>query len=252
MHQHRTTVAPTDAALVSRSRRGDGDAFRVLVERHHDAVRLAVALLGGGAELTDATFEVARGSLRREAGSSDAVRPFVLGLAHHLHHAPAPGDDLVRDDSCACAPFREADLPRHAAVAAHVAALPPAWQAALWHRHVERDDDEAVATVIGVPPLKVPWLVEGALETLRRGLVVGHREESPALCLGYALRLERWTAGGGGGGVPRAVLRHAHTCARCAALLDDLRAADEDLGRILARSLLGAAGEGYLAARAGV
>ena len=72
-------------------------------------------------------------------------------------------------------------------------------------------------------------------------------------CLGYGLRLER--GGGAGGspgrvGVPRAVLRHAGGCPRCARLLDDLAAIDTELPPVLAESLLGEAGRRYLAVRA--
>lgn len=248
MISYSSTSAPTDTALVSRTRRGDRHAFRTLVARHLEAVRLAVSLLGGPPGLVHSTFDVAHGCLLRGSGSAEAVRPFVLQLAHHLHHAPDPVDDLVRGDSCTCTPFRETDQPWHPAVAAEVSSLPPTWQAALWHRLVERDDEAAVAGVVGVSPVKVPWLVDGAFDLLRRNLVAHHRKGSPPQCLGYGLRLER----SGGGVVPRAVLRHSHTCARCSRLLDDLAAVDTDLPRVMAQSLLGAAGPPYLAARAGV
>ena len=249
MNSYSSTSAPTDAALVSQTRRGDRHAFRTLVARHLEAVRLAVTLLGGPPGLVHTTFDVAHGCLLRGSGSAEAVRPFVLQLAHHLHHAPVPANDLVRGDSCTCTPFREADLPWHPAVAAEVSSLPPSWQAALWHRLVERDDDAAVAGVVGMSPVKVPWLVDGALDLLRRNLVAHHRKGSPPQCLGYGLRLER---SGGGGGVPRAVLRHSHACARCSRLLDDLAAVDTDLPGVMAQSVLGAAGTRYLAARASV
>lgn len=253
MNPYPTTSAPTDTALVSQARRGDHHAYRTLVARHQGAVRLAVTLMGAPQELVRTTFVVAHGCLLRESGSSAAVRPFVLQLAHHLHHSPAPVDELVRADSCTCLPFRETGLPWHPGVITEVAGLPASWQAALWHRLVECDDDATIAAVIGVPPAKVPWLVDGALDLLRRNLIVAHRKGSPPQCLGYGLRLER--GGGAGGsagrvGVPRAVLRHAGGCPRCARLLDDLAAIDTDLPLVLAESLLGAAGRRYLAVRA--
>ena len=113
MNPYPSTSAPTDAALVSQTRRGDRHAFRTLVARHHEAVRLAVSLMGGPPGLVHTTFDVAHGCLLRESGTPGGVRPFVLQLAHHLHHAPAPVDDLVRGDSCTCTPFREAGANRH-------------------------------------------------------------------------------------------------------------------------------------------
>lgn len=246
MSSYPSTSASTDAALVSLTRRGDRHAYRTLVARHLEAVRLAVHLLGGSPGLVRTTFDVAHGCLLRESGSSDAVRPFVLQLARQLHDAPEPEDGLLRGDSFWGIPFREDDdLSRHPTVATEVSWLPHSWQTVLWHRLVEREDDAAVATTIGVPPAKIPLLAEGALALIRRNLVARHRKGSPPQCLGYGLRLERATVG-----VPRAVMRHAHGCPRCARLLEDLRAVDTALPQILAESLLGEAGRSYLAVRA--
>ena len=90
MNTYPSTSAPTDTALVSQTRRGDRHAFRTLVARHLEAVRLAVSLLGGPPGLVRTTFDVAHGCLVRESGSSDAVRPFVLQLARKLRDAPVP------------------------------------------------------------------------------------------------------------------------------------------------------------------
>ena len=247
MNRYPTTSAPTDAALVSQTRRGDHHAYRTLVARHLEAVRLAVVLLGAPASLVRTTFDVAHGGLVRETGSSDAVRPYLLQLAHRLHRAPEPAGSLLRGDAFACTPFREPATTAHPGVAAEVSWLPHSWQAVLWHRLVERDGYDAVAGVVGVPAGKVPLLVDGALDLLRRNLVARHRKGSPPQCLAYGLRLERSS-----GGVPRAVLRHTHECARCARLLDDLAAVDSALPRLMAEALLGEAGVLYLAARAGV
>lgn len=247
MDRYQTPAIPTDAVLVSQTRRGDHRAYRTLVARHHEAVRLAVVLLGGPSALVRTTFDVAHGCLVRDAGSADAVRPYLLQLAHHLHRAPEPADGLLRGDAFACTPFRELSTTAHPAVATEVSWLAHSWQAVLWHRLVERDEDQAVAGVVGVPPGKVPLLLDGALDLLRRNLVARHRKGSPPQCLAYGLRLERSS-----GGVPRAVLRHAHECARCARLLDDLAAVDTALPRVMAEALLGEAGVPYLAARARV
>lgn len=244
MDRYQTRTAPTDAVLVSQTRRGDHHAYRTLVARHHEAVRLAALLLGGPSTLVRATFDAAHGCLVRDAGSAGAVRPYLLQLAHRLHQAPDPVDDLVRGDAVDCTPFRESVPTAHPSLAAEVSWLPHSWQAVLWHRLVERDGDDAVAAAVGVPPGKVPLLVDGGLDLIRRNLVARHRKGSPPQCLAHGLRLER-----SNGGVPRAVLRHAHECARCARLLDDLAAVDTALPRVMAEALLGEAGVPYLAAR---
>lgn len=51
-------MTPTDAALVRRVRAGDTEAFRLLVDRHHDdALRYATHLLGDPADAEDAVQE---------------------------------------------------------------------------------------------------------------------------------------------------------------------------------------------------
>ena len=176
MDRYQTRTAPTDAVLVSQTRRGDHHAYRTLVARHHEAVRLAALLLGGPSTLVRATFDAAHGCLVRDAGSAGAVRPYLLQLAHRLHQTPDPVDDLVRGDAVDCTPFRESVPTAHPSLAAEVSWLPHSWQAVLWHRLVERDGDDAVAAAVGVPPGKVPLLVDGGLDLIRRNLVARHRK----------------------------------------------------------------------------
>jgi DNA-directed RNA polymerase specialized sigma24 family protein len=239
-------LAATDATLVSQTRRGDVHAYRTLTARHHEAVRLTASLLGASASLVRETYEVAHDCLLRHSEHAEAVRPFFLLVARHLHERPSPEASLVRDSSCPGVPFRDHVGERHAALAAEVSWLPDAWQAALWHRFVEGDDDARIGAMLGIVPGKVGSLIEGALDMLRRDLVARRRTRPvPPQCMGYGLRLER----AGGHVVPRSVVRHAATCERCAVLLEDLAAVETDLAAVLAEHLLGAAGAGYLAAR---
>ena len=73
-----------DAALVARARSGDDDAFRVLVERHQDAVaRTVFGMLGAGDDADDVgqetfvRFHQALGSFRGES----SVRTYLVRIA---------------------------------------------------------------------------------------------------------------------------------------------------------------------------
>jgi RNA polymerase sigma-70 factor, ECF subfamily len=73
----------TDLELVERARRGDPDAFGVLVERHHRAaLRAAVAALGAVADADDAVQDAwiaARGRLADFRGDA-AFRTWLLAI----------------------------------------------------------------------------------------------------------------------------------------------------------------------------
>lgn len=73
-----------DAALVARARRGDDDAFRVLVERHQDAVaRTIYGMLGAGDDADDVgqeTFVRFYNALDSFRGES-SVRTYLVRIA---------------------------------------------------------------------------------------------------------------------------------------------------------------------------
>jgi hypothetical protein len=247
MSGYASTRTFSDAALVSQARRGDAAAFRTLVARHFEAVRLLASVMDAPPDLVPSTFDVARDCLQRESSDSGAIRPFLLRLARDLHRSPAAAPGAGIAEPCRLTPFRAEEVTRNHAVAASVSLLPPAWQTALWHRLVEQDGDSVTAAAVGVPPMKVPVLVHVALDLLQRNRVASHRKGSSARCLGFGLRLERE-----GLGVPPVFVRHAQSCARCAELLADLAALESELPRIMAQALLGDVAPGYLAMRGAV
>src|SRR5687768_17726831 len=82
-HLGTTKDCVTDLELVERARRGDPDAFGVLVERHHRAaLRAAVAALGAVADADDAVQDAwiaARGRLADFRGDA-AFRTWLLAI----------------------------------------------------------------------------------------------------------------------------------------------------------------------------
>jgi hypothetical protein len=242
-------TAATESALVSRLRLGEHEAFDVIVARHQGAVARVARLIAPEdrrRSLVEDTFHVAEAALRQLVGPTESLRPFLLMTACRLRswHPPVP---VAARRVVSEVPFREPQAgAMHPAVSIEFSYLPEAWQLLLWHLEVESDSPEYAAALVGVSPVVVPALVQGARGALRRALLMGHRTRRlPAQCMGHALRLERHT----GARPPRAVLRHSAECQRCAALLGDLDAVERDLGDVLARQLLGWAAEGYLSAR---
>lgn len=246
---HPTTTAATDGTLVSQVALGDTTAFDAVVARHHGAVAVLARLIapqGRRKALVAETFEIAHTALRQRLGPSESLRPFLLMTARRLAEDP-PNAPAGPDQPLTAVPFRDARPGEmHPAVATEFSRLPEAWQLLVWHLEVEGDSPEEAAALVGVSPVVVPALVEGARAALRRALLLRHRARTlPAQCLGYTLRLER----SGGTHPPRVMLRHTAACERCAVLLGDLDAVERDLGEVVARHLLGWAAEGYLAAR---
>lgn len=246
---HPPTTAATDGTLVSQVALGDPSAFDAIVARHHGAVAVLARLIAPPSRrkaLVAETFEVTHTTLRLRLGPSELLRPFLLMTARHLSENHPTGPART-DHPLNAVPFRDARPgAMHPAVTAEFSRLPEAWQLLVWHLEVEGESPEEAAALVGVSPVVVPALVEGARAALRRALLLRHRARTlPAQCLGYTLRLER----SGGVHPPRVMLRHTAGCERCAVLLGDLDAVERDLGEAVARHLLGWAAEGYLAAR---
>lgn len=240
--------AYTDAELVALVRRGDGEAFEALADRHRPALHLALRALGGSPDLGIVALDAAQAAFRRQAGPTHGVRPFLLLVLRDL---------VLRDGAAPCpvrpggvAPFVDHVAADRAAIAAEVAALPDVKQALLWHRYVEADPDVVVGALLGLASSDVEPEAWATLCALRAGLVARRRREPnlPTPCLAHLLRLER----GRCLAVPSAVRHHCAECAACAVLVEDLDAVETDLAGALASHVLGDAAGGYLAARQGV
>lgn len=243
-----TQGAYTDAELVARSRHGDDEAFEILAGRHRSALHRALHALDGSPDLVVVALDAAHAALRRQAGPTQGVRPFLLLVLRDL---------VLREGESACAvrpgavqPFVDHLPPAHTALAAEVAALPDRVQALLWHWYVDQDPDVVVAAHLGMAASEVEPLAWSTVRELREALVV-RRRQGPGLstpCLAYLLRLERGRALV----VPPAVRHHAASCPSCADLVLDLDALENNLGGLLALHVLGDAAGSYLAGARGL
>ena len=238
----------SDAELVTRSRHGDDSAFEILSNRHRPALLRALRALGGSPDLTVVALDAAHAALRRQAGPTQGVRPFLLLVLRDLVLRDGGSPHEVRPG--AVRPFVDHVAKRHATVAAAVAALPDARQALLWHRYVDDEPDLMTAALLDLAPREVEplaWATTLALrETVLRSRLDAANLSTP--CRAYLLRLDR----GRVLAVPGAVRNHAACCPDCAELVADLDAVERNLGGVLAEHLLGDAAGRYLGAARGL
>lgn len=161
-------MEPTDAELVQRTRQGDRDAFRVLVERHQ---RKIYGLLLGMLHDRDAAWETAQETFinamrsldrfKGEASFSTWLYRIAVNLAidyqrrewrhpttpledETLQHEESVQDALLRDD-----PYRKAkDREIGARVRAAIDELTPEHRAAILLREVEGLSYEEISRVM--------------------------------------------------------------------------------------------------------
>ena len=190
-----TNDCVTDLELVERARKGDSDAFGVLVERHHRAaLRAAVAALGRPDDADDAVQEAwmaARDRLDGFRGDA-AFRTWLLAIVWHKAMdrrrrvtrwlgrlvsldggASAAADAETRPllalvDSGAATPERRSlDGEQHRTVAALVRALSPKLRDPLLLIGSGDYSYDEVAAMLGQPVGTVKWRVSEARKQLR-------------------------------------------------------------------------------------
>ena len=192
-----TKVCVTDLELVEHARRGDSDAFGVLVERHHRAaLRAATAALGTADEADDAVQEAwiaARARLDGFRGEA-AFRTWLLAIVWHkaadrrrgvrrwlsrLVSIDAAGQEgtvaaVVPPLALALAtpggrsPERAAiDAEAQRTIAALVRALPPKLRDPLLLVGSGEYGYDEVAAMLGAPVGTVKWRVSEARRQLR-------------------------------------------------------------------------------------
>lgn len=181
--------AATDAELIRKVRRGDREAYGVLVRRHTSLALRTAALLGAGDEMEDVvqdSFVKAYGALDRFRDDAP-FRPWLLKIVanetRNLHRAR--GRRTARERI----PLSEAESPdpvervlaREDQRALHrrLARLSPEHRSVLVCRYLLDLDERETAVVLGVAPGTVKSRSHRALNRLRADLAetgseVGH------------------------------------------------------------------------------
>ena len=243
-----TQGAFSDAELVTRSRHGDDTAFEILADRHRPALHRALRALGGSPDLVVVALDAAHAALRRQAGPTHGIRPFLLLVLRDL--VLRDGDSPCPVRPGAVQPFVDLTARTHAAVAVAVAALPDVRQALLWHRYVDDEPDLMTAALLDLAPREVEPMAWSTTMALRETVLRSRLGSTglPTPCRAYLLRLDRGKALV----VPGALRHHATSCPECAELVADLDAVERNLGGVLAEHVLGEAAGRYLGATRGI
>jgi RNA polymerase sigma-70 factor, ECF subfamily len=164
-------VTADDTLLVDAARRGDLDAFEVLVRRYQEPVyRVALRMLGSESDAQDAgqdAFIRAWRSLagfRGDSGFATWLYRIVTNRCLNMLAARRPVEPLTeahtdpRADPAEIADRRD----RFRAVADSILALPPEQRAALVLREFQGLTYEEVAEVLGVSPAAVKGRIHRA------------------------------------------------------------------------------------------
>ncbi len=245
---------PSDTDLIAAARRGDGDAFDSLTDRHRDAaLRLARRTATGSAEeLVAETVAAVRAELGAGTGPETAFRPYLLITLRRRNLARVKRarrtraiDELVASrPTGALAGIPAGCLP---ATARAYRALSENAQAALWHTEVEGEPLLDTATLLGLPATEVGELTFAARAAIRTGRLDEHRAASTASTC-------RWTTDRMAGHARNSlrakdaarVVEHLESCNACGDAAAAVAIIESDHALLLATVVLGPAAEAYL------
>ncbi|GAA2724450.1 sigma-70 family RNA polymerase sigma factor [Cellulomonas aerilata] len=246
----------SDDELVARARDGEPDAWAALRERHAPAAH-AVARRHSDPD-TDVedvvahAFDRVLAALQTDAGLEVAFRPYVLTVVNRvaertrsLHHPVEPAADGTSQAPTVVESPR--DAVEHAVerdiVLDAFGSLPPQSQAALWYTQVEGLTSAEVAPVLGMSPSAVAGVVARAREGLRQAALTRHAVPPiDDACVWAEDRLSAYIRGSLRARETVGMQEHLERCARCRAVMADLRDGNHGLLSVIAPLVLGAAG----------
>ena len=171
----------TDAELVRRIRAGDGEAFRVLVERHSNSLfGLAYSLLGSAADAEDVVQETFLGAFRRLGAfeGRSAVKTWLTRIllnhasklrrsrrvrkAESIESPAASADESLHTGSSATAVDSRVDVTKM------LDALSPDHREVIVLRELEGLSYEEMAAALGVPRGTVESRLHRARQELKQ------------------------------------------------------------------------------------
>ncbi|WP_143220827.1 sigma-70 family RNA polymerase sigma factor, partial [Actinomadura sp. CNU-125] len=254
-----------DAALISRVRAGDTDAYGTLCERHVHAARGLARHLADGDVAEDAVQEALAKILdlmRRGGGPDSGFRPYLLTAVRRAVYDRYRADRRVQptdriDDFDRGTPFEDPairDLERSMVLGAFHS-LPERWQTVLWHTEIEGARPAEVAPLLGLTPGGVAALAYRAREGLRQAYLQMHLAALPAdrgPCRAAVDKLGAYVRDGLARRDTRRVRGHLDGCADCKAVYLELAELNGALREILGPLVLGAAATAYLASGGGL
>lgn len=257
MGEH-AVAEPSDAALITRTRDGDTDAYALLYERHMGAAKgLARHLISSDADADDAvseTFTKVLAVIQRGGGPSDSFRPYLLTSVrrtvydkHRSGKRESSTDEIELFDPGV--PFVDpalAGLEQKIIVKAYLS-LPERWQAVLWHTEIEGKKPAEVAPLLGLTANGVAALAYRAREGLKQAYLQMHLAASPALECRPALdKLGAYVRGGLAKKETHQVEQHLDDCKDCRAIYMELKDLNRSLRTLIGPLILGTVAGAYL------
>jgi RNA polymerase sigma factor (sigma-70 family) len=247
-------AVPSDAELITASRGGDASAYAELYTRHVDAARAAArALCKSRSDADDVVSEAFAKVLRvlqRGGGPDLAFRPYLLTSVRNVFYdrvrrqREEPTEDMsdvpMLSESLST---EDRDLASRA-----FASLPERWQQVLWHTEVEGRTATEVAPLLGLAPNAVAALAYRAREGLRQAFLQVHvREHTPeANCQQCVAGLGAYVRDGLSSREQQRVQEHLDGCAKCTALVAELRDTNTTLRVALIPAVVGVPAAMYL------
>ena len=232
-------MTTTDADLIARVRRGDGDAYDQLYRRHAGPARsLARRLTGSPADADDLVAEAfltVLAALRAGRGPDAAFRAYLFTTLRNARWSAARRDSRVRpvadlgrlDPGVPWTDPVVAEL-ESALAARAFGRLPERWRTVLWHTAVEQTRPADVAASLGLSANGVAALAYRAREGLRQAYLREHvaAGQHPDT----VDRLGAWTRGRLPAAQRAGVEEHLGSCGGCRLLADEVAAVNAEIG----------------------
>lgn len=230
-----TADTVSDGQLIAMVRNGDLDAYDGLYARHvsiaSTVARKNVDNLSDAEDVVAEAFQSVLQSLVAGKGPEHFFRAYLLSavtrLSHHKNRKA--GRTLPTSDETVLDHKMTPDDPSIRAfesqtVARAFRSLPERWQSALWYLDVERMKPAAVAPILGLSPNAVSTLGVRAREGLRRQYLQMHVSDTPqGACTEFVSQLGSYVRGGLSKSAEAKVRDHLDGCAKCTAVLLDLK-----------------------------
>jgi RNA polymerase sigma factor (sigma-70 family) len=248
-----TSVASSDAELLTRVRSGDEAAYGELYERHAEVARKVAYGLAGAhraEDLVAEAFAKVLGLLRRGQGPDLAFRPYLIATIRtvHLNGIRAAKRETLVDDYASVGAEDSVGLDvdglfEEAAIGRAYATLPERWRAVLWLTAVECRSNDEVGEMLGIKPNAVSALSFRAREGLRQAYLADHLQVTAvdSACAETVEAIPGYLRGTLGKRKQAAVEEHLDECGRCALAAAEASQVNTNLGALLAPALLGSA-----------
>lgn len=237
------TDRSADAALIERTRKGDGSAYAELWERHAASARTVARSYSSldPDDLVSESFTKIYSAILAGGGPTGAFRPYLFttirntaaGWGRARHETTLETLESFEDPSTSESATLDA-LDRSATAQAF-RALPTRWQEVLWYSEVENMTPQQIAPLLGMSANSTAALAYRAREGLRQSWIRVHLR-NPANapeCQWSIERLGTYTRGKLRARETTRLEAHLDDCARCTIVAAEAREVGSRLALVL-------------------